>query len=161
KAKGESAAPATDGEFLHRVCLDLTGTIPTSTAARAFLDDPSPYKRERLVDGLMASPEDARRMQDLFDAMLMERPADTHVPGREWRAFLRRSFAANVPYDWLVAQILSADGSDPKTRGAARFYLDRLADPNLLTRDVSRMFLGRDIQCAQCHDHPLIDDYKQ
>ncbi len=66
-----------------------------------------------------------------------------------------------MPYDRLVTEILSADGTDPTKRGAAKFYLDRLADPNLLTRDVGRMFLGRDLQCAQCHDHPLIDDYKQ
>ncbi|HEX3447647.1 MAG TPA: DUF1553 domain-containing protein, partial [Isosphaeraceae bacterium] len=84
-----------------------------------------------------------------------------HVPATDWRAFLRGAFAANLPYNQLVSEILSADGTDPKTRGAAKFYLDRLADPNLLTRDVSRLFLGRDLQCAQCHDHPLIDDYKQ
>ena len=93
--------------------------------------------------------------------MLMERRDDTYVPASEWQDFLRRAFAANLPYDQLVTQILSADGTDPTTRGAAKFYLDRLADPNLLTRDVGRMFLGRDFQCAQCHDHPLIDDYKQ
>jgi hypothetical protein len=161
KIKGEAAAPSTDAEFLHRACLDFTGMIPTSTDARAFVDDSSPYKRARLIDRVMASPEYARRMQDVFDVMLMERRADTHVPAPEWRAFLRRAFAANVPYDRLVAEILAADGSDSAKRGAAKFYLDRLADPNLLTRDISRMFLGRDIQCAQCHDHPLIDDYKQ
>jgi hypothetical protein len=161
KAAGETAAPATDAEFLRRVFLDLAGMIPISTEARAFLDDPSPYKRQKLIDRLMASPEYARRMQDVFDAMLMERRDDVHVPAPEWRAFLRKAFTDNVPYDQLVAQILSADGADPNTRGAAKFYLDRLADPNLLTRDVGRMFLGRDLQCAQCHDHPLIDDYKQ
>jgi len=161
KIKGDAAALSTDAEFLRRVCLDLTGMIPTSADARAFLDDPSPYKRRRLIDRLMAAPEYARRMQDVFDVMLMERRADTHVPTPEWHAFLRRAFAENVPYNRLVAEILAADGTDPKTRGAAKFYLDRLADPNLLTRDIGRMFLGRDLQCAQCHDHPLIDDYKQ
>ena len=135
--------------------------IPTSAEARAFLDDPSAYKRQKLIDRLLAGPEYARRMQEVFDAMLMERRDDTYVPAPEWQGFLRRAFADNLPYDQLVTEILSADGTDPTTRGAAKFYLDRLADPNLLTRDVGRMFLGRDFQCAQCHDHPLIDDYKQ
>jgi hypothetical protein len=161
KMEREAAPSATDGEFLRRVCLDLTGMVPTAAEARAFLDDPSPYKRQKLIDGLMASPQYARHMQNVFDAMLMERRDDKHVPATDWRAFLRGAFAANLPYNQLVSEILSADGTDPKTRGAAKFYLDRQADPNLLTRDVSRLFLGRDLQCAQCHDHPLIDDYKQ
>jgi hypothetical protein len=161
KIDGDAAAQSTDAEFLRRVCLDLAGIIPTAADARAFLDDPSPYKRGRLIDRLLASAEYPRRMQNVFDIMLMERRPNTHVPAAEWRAFLRQAFSENVPYDRLVATILSADGTDPKTRGAAKFYLDRLADPNLLTRDIGRFFLGRDMQCAQCHDHPLIDDYKQ
>ena len=161
KLDGDVAAPATDAEFLRRVFLDLAGMIPTSAQAREFLDDPSPYKRQVLIDRLLAGPEYVRRMQDVFDAMLMERRDDTHVPAPQWQAFLRRSFARNTPYNELVTDILSADGADPTTRGASKFYLDRLADPNLLTRDVGRMFLGRDLQCAQCHDHPLIDDFKQ
>jgi len=161
KIDGDAAAPATDSEYLRRVYLDLAGMIPTSNEARAFLDDPSPYKRRRLIDRLMAGPEYARRMQDVFDVMLMERRDDVHVPAPQWRAFLRWAFAENIPYNQLVAEILSSDGTDPKTRGAAKFYLDRLAEPNLLTRDIGRMFLGRDLQCAQCHDHPLVDDYKQ
>jgi hypothetical protein len=161
KLESDAAPPATDAEFLRRISLDLAGMIPTSAEARAFLDDPSPYKRPKAIDRLLAAPEYARRMQDVFDAMLMERRDDIHVPAPEWQAFLRRAFADNVPYNQLVTEVLSADGTDPKTRGAAKFYLDRLADPNLLTRDVGRMFLGRDLQCAQCHDHPLIDDYKQ
>jgi hypothetical protein len=44
---------------------------------------------------------------------------------------------------------------------AARFYLDRSGDGNLITRDVGRVFFGRDLQCAQCHDHPLVDSYFQ
>ena len=161
KLEGDAAPPATDAEFLRRISLDLAGRIPTSAEARAFLDDPSAHKRQTLIDRLLGSPEYARRMQEVFDAILMERRDDTYVPAAEWQDFLRRAFAANLPYDQLVTQILSSDGTDPTTRGAAKFYLDRLADPNLLTRDVGRMFLGRDLQCAQRHDHPLIDDYKQ
>ena len=104
KMEKEAAPAATDGEFLRRVCLDLTGMIPTAAEARAFLDDPSPYKRQKLIDRLMAGPEYARRMQDVFDAMLMERRDDTYVPATEWRAFLRRAFADNLPYDQLVTR---------------------------------------------------------
>src|SRR4029079_6908678 len=53
------------------------------------------------------------------------------------------------------------DGSDPKTRAGAKFLLDRDLDPTNVTRDLARVFLGRNIQCAQCHDPPLIEDYKQ
>src|SRR5690349_2823985 len=66
KLEGPAAAPATDGEFLRRAALDLTGTIPTAAEARAFLDDPAPYKRERLIDRLLAGPGYVWRMQDVF-----------------------------------------------------------------------------------------------
>src|SRR5438552_2184553 len=49
----------------------------------------------------------------------------------------------------------------PKLRPASRFLLDREAEPILVTRDISRLFLGMNLQCAQCHDHPLVEDYKQ
>lgn len=155
------AAPAADAEFLRRVRLDLTGMIPTADEARAFLDDPSPYKRSRLIDALLESPAYARRMQQVFDVMLMERRPDTHIPSPGWREFLHQAFAENRPYDVLVRQILESDGTEPKTRPAARFMLDREADPNVLVRDVGRLFLGVDLQCCQCHDHLMINDYKQ
>jgi hypothetical protein len=158
---GRLAAPATDGEFLRRACLDLTGIIPTADEARAFLDDPSPYKRERLIDRLLDSPESSRRMQVVFDVMLMERRPDLHVPAAAWEGFLMDAFAENRPLDEVIREILSADGSDPANRGPAKFVLDRGVDPNLLARDVGRLFLGRDLQCTQCHDHILLSDYKQ
>jgi hypothetical protein len=156
-----SAAPATDAEFLRRAWLDLAGMIPTAAEARAFLDDPSPYKRRALIDRLLESPAYARRMQQVFDVMLMERRPDLYVEAKPWREFLHRAFAENRPYDVLVRQILAADGADPASRPSARFLLAREADPNLITRDVGRLFLGMDLQCCQCHDHPLIDGYKQ
>lgn len=158
---GEAAPPATDGEFLRRVMLDLTGAIPTSAEARAFLDDPSPYKRTRLIDRLLESPEFARRMSTVFDIMIMERRPDQHVPTAAWRDYLYTAFRANRPYDEVVREILAADGGSAGPRAAAKFYLDRAGEANVLTRDIGRVFLGIDMQCAQCHDHPLIDDYKQ
>lgn len=158
---GVFAPAATDGEFLRRVHLDLVGVIPTADEARAFLDDPSPYKRAKLIDRLLETPEYARRMATAFDVMLMERRPDQHVPSVQWLEFLRDAFEQNLPFDQLARRILEADGDDPDRRAPAKFYLDRGADPYTLTRDVGRLFLGRDMQCAQCHDHVLIDAYKQ
>ncbi len=155
------AAPATDAEFLRRAWLDLAGMIPTAAEARAFLDDPSPYKRRALIDRLLGSPAYPRRMQQVFDIMLMERRPDLYVEAKPWREFLHQAFGENRPYDVLVRQILAADGNDPAHRSWARFLLAREGDPNLITRDVGRLFLGIDLQCCQCHDHPLIEGYKQ
>lgn len=158
---GPSSPITNDAEFVRRLYLDLTGMIPTADEARSFLDDAAPNKREALIDRLLASPQYARHMAQVFDVQWMERRNDKHVKTPEWQEYLRQSFAANKPYDQLVREILSADGVDPAQRMAARFYLDRDGEPNLLTRDVGRLFFGMDLQCAQCHNHPLIEDYLQ
>ena len=100
-------------------------------------------------------------MATVFDVLLMERRPDKHVPRGQWQEYLRTSFAQNKPWDQLVRDMLSSDGSEPKLRPAAKFFLDRDADANVLTRDISRLLLGMNFQCCQCHDHPLVEDYKQ
>ncbi len=158
----KQAAPlASDAEFLRRIYLDLTGTIPSADEARAFLKDGTPDRRAKLIDRLLASPAFARHMATVFDVLLMDRRPAKFVPAPQWHEFLRASFAAGKPLDQLVQEILAADGADPKTRPAARFYLDRNGEPHQLTRDVSRLFLGMNLQCAQCHDHPLVAGYLQ
>ena len=156
------AAPiSSDEEFVRRIYLDLAGTIPTTEQTRTFLADSSPEKRTSLIDRLLTSPQHARRMQYVLDEMLMERRGGTDVPNADWETWLRESFRENKPWDQLVTEILSADGADEKLRPAAKFYLDRKFDVDLVTRDVGRVFLGVDLECAQCHDHPSIDDYLQ
>lgn len=150
-----------DAEFLRRVYLDLIGTIPTSAEARAFFADQTPNKRELLIDRLIAHPRFARQMSLAFDIWLMERRPSKHVPIADWQKFLHSHFMKNTPLNELARVILAADGTDEKQRAAARFYLDRDGEKNLITRDVGRVFLGRDIQCSQCHDHPLVDDFLQ
>ncbi len=161
-ANAKHIAPrAGDDEFLRRVYLDLVGTTPTVAELNEFLADSAKDKRAKLIDKLLASPGHARRMAWHLDVMLMERGADSKVPRAAWEAYLVAAFAENKPYDALVRELLSADGSDPKTRPAAKFFLDRNLEPHAVTKDIGRIFLGRNMQCAQCHDHPTVDDYKQ
>jgi len=150
---------APDADFLRRASLDLLGVPPTADEAAAFFADAAPDKRARLVDRLLADPRHARHWAEVLDVWLMERRPNSHVPQDDWMAYLLASTRANKSWRQLVREILSADGDDDDPRAAARFALDRGSEPHLLTRDIGRIFLGRDLQCAQCHDHPLVDDY--
>lgn len=150
-----------DYEFVRRIHLDLTGRVPGSDEVRRFVADADPNKRAALIDRLLAGADFSRHFANMLDVMLLERRADKGVPAAEWQKYLFDSVSQNKPYDQLVREILSADGSDPVLRPAVKFYLDRDGEPNLLTRDIGRIFFGVDLQCAQCHDHPLIDDYYQ
>jgi hypothetical protein len=150
-----------DAEFLRRVSLDLIGMPPTADESRAFLADSSENKRAQLIDRLFSSPHFARNLAAVLDVMLMERRPNTHVTADEWQAWLLKAVRENRPWNVLVREILLADGDDPVQRPAARFALDRASEPHVLTRDIGRIFFGRDMQCAQCHDHPLIAGYLQ
>ena len=153
-----------DAEFLRRVHLDLAGCIPRAEETQRFLENTSADKRRALIDRLLAAPEFPQRMADLFHVMLMEGRGDNDA----WGTFLRNSFEKNEPWDRIAQSILDPDADDPKRRGAAYFFTRRLekvgqqrTDFAGVTRDVGRLFLGVDLQCAECHDHLLIDDYKQ
>jgi hypothetical protein len=100
-------------------------------------------------------------MAQIFDVTLMERRAEKHISSSEWLSYLYDFFDHDRPLHQLFDELLSADGIDPERRPAARFLLDREADSHVLARDVGRIAFGRDLQCAQCHDHPLVDDYRQ
>lgn len=160
-AVGPRGAVVDDLTFLRRVTLDLTGRIPSIVESRAFLADKTSDKRTRAIDRLMSNPDYFRNLAVVFDVMLMERRADKHVKNVEFRVWLQEFFQQKKPYNELVHTLLSADGTDEKQRAASAFFLERDVEPNLLTREIGRMFLGIDLQCAQCHDHPLIDDYHQ
>lgn len=154
-----AGALADDAEFLRRVTLDLHGIIPSVEEARAFLADKSPDKRERLVDELLASPRFARHLATTLDVMWAERRPEKIIKLGEWYDYLYQSLAENKPYNVLVREILTADDVKPELRPASKFFHDRDCEPNQLTRDVGRMFFGMDMQCNQCHDHPVVDDY--
>ena len=160
-AVGPLAPVCSDADFLRRVSIDLVGAIPTVDRVRAFLADPSPDKRARLIDELLAAPAHARHVALLLDGMLLERKApgaDMTVP---WREFLMTALAADRPLDQVCGDCLASDGADPATRPAAAFFFAREAEPVQMTRSIGRIFFGRDLQCAQCHDHPNNADIHQ
>src|SRR4051794_9750372 len=67
KEEKVAASPqADDAEFLRRVCLDITGVIPTAERAKAFLDSKDADKRAKLIDELLASKDYGKRMADLW-----------------------------------------------------------------------------------------------
>jgi hypothetical protein len=153
---------ASDAEFLRRATLDLAGTIPTSGRARAFLADADPAKREKLVDALLASPDYARRMEQAITVMFLERRSGGKIPDAQWSEHLRKAFAANEPWDRIVRSMIASDGRADETRPAMKLLADGAGgDPNRMTNDIARLFLGRNLLCAQCHDHPSVKDYKQ
>jgi hypothetical protein len=158
------SAIADDAEFLRRVGLDLRGRIPSVEEVRTFLADKSPDKRTKHIDQMLGGPDYPKRMVDVFHVMYMERLGD-HA---EWTKYLTESFKQNKPWDKLAREMLRADPSDGSSKGAAFFLSKRLenygqnpVDYPALTRDIGRLFLGRNLQCAQCHDHLFIDEYKQ
>ena len=164
RVKGKAASAVSgDGAFLRRVYLDLAGRIPSVEEARAFLRDASTDKRARLIDRLLSGPEYPCHMQEQFHIVLMERLGDN----ADWSKYLLSSFEKNKPWDVMTREILSG-ASEPTAKGAAFFLSKRLEhygenpiDYPALTRDIGRLFLGVNLQCAQCHDHLFITDYKQ
>lgn len=159
-AGGAMAPAADDAEFLRRATLDLTGKIPTADAVRKFLDDKAPEKRTRLIDSLLASEDYPRRMRKAMTVMLLERRLKQADPG--WNRYLEESFQANKPWNQLVAELLFPDDK-PELAPAKQFLsvAGRQRDPHQQTQDVARLFLGRDILCSQCHDHPVVGDFAQ
>jgi hypothetical protein len=158
---GPASPISSAAEFIRRLSLDLRTSVPTPAELRAFLDDAAPNKREVLIDRWLADPQFSLHWAEVLNVMLMERRPDKHVPQAEWIKYLQMSCFQNKPWTQLAREIFTADGTDPNLRPAAKFWLDREAEPHILTRDVGRIFFGMDLQCAQCHDHPLIEHYAQ
>ena len=160
-AADKAVTQANDAEFIRRLYLDLTGRIPTHTAVEQFLDNSDVSKRDQLVDKLLGTPQHALHLQYAFDMMLMQRLPKKHVEPAAWQEYLFTSFLENKTWKQLASELLSADGVETDKRGQARFLLDRNLNIDHTVRDIGRFFLGRDLQCAQCHDHPSVADYLQ
>ena len=152
-------ADATDEQFVRRIYLDAIGRIPTAEEAATFLADTTPMKEKRakLIDKLLYSPGYTMQMYNWMGDML--RAKDTfgkNVPTFTFQDWLKDQLHADRTWDSLVRAMLTADGRICDN-GATGFLLYDAQMPldgvsNLLTT-----FLGANVACAQCHDHPLAD----
>jgi len=156
--KAPLAKSAKDACFLRRVTLDLTGNIPTADKVPDFLKDKSPNKRTQLIDKLIGSGEFATHWTERLSVMLLERLDEGKVTQKEWDDFLRQSLREKPLWDAMVRQMIEAKGQGP-SRPAMKFL--GKADHHAMTEDVARLFLGMDLTCAKCHDHPSVKEWKQ
>ncbi len=150
-----AASPrCSDDEFLRRAYLDITGTIPTADKAREFLDSKDTDKRAKLLDELLADPHYGRRMADIWTAKLF--PADSanrfvlKEPLHKW---FMEEFNKNVPWDKLVTALVTAEGTVEDNPATTYFLANRSVDK--LTDTTAQHFMGIQLQCAQCHNHPF------
>ncbi len=170
----------TDGEFLRRASVDITGTLPTAAEAKNFLEDADPQKRSKLIDDLLNRPAYAKYftlkwgdilrlrggVRDPLDKVEAKRKAaakkklpvmDTMADRADrLQAWIRESLETNKPYDQFVREIVTTTGDTVGADAPAPslWYLE-LKLPQGLVDDTAQAFLGTRIQCAQCHHHPF------
>ncbi len=153
-AKLTASAQSSDEEFLRRVSLDITGVIPSAERAKAFIDDKSPDKRTKLIDELLADPRFGRRMADIWTAKLFPKDSGNRFvlkdPLYKW---LEEEFNKNPGWDTFTTRLVSATGTVAENGAVTYFLANRSVDK--LTDTTAQHFLGIQLQCAQCHNHPF------
>lgn len=146
--------PATDAEFIRRAYLDAAGILPTPKETEAFLKDKSPDKRNRLIDALMKRPEFIDYWAYKWSDLLLVTSNRLSYP-EMWSYYdwIRASVAQDKPWDQFVNQIVTASGNTLQD-GAANYWVIH-RNPIEISENMTEAFLGINITCAHCHNHPL------
>lgn len=145
----------TDAEFLRRASIDLNGRPPSRDELLGFLDDDDPEKRARKIDELLDRPEFGVSWASYWSDAISHRvppPELTFLDYGPFEGWLADRLNVDEPWDRIVRAILSAEGT-VADRPELAFVAFHQADPVKLAAETSRVFLGLQIQCAQCHDH--------
>jgi hypothetical protein len=166
QAKVPASPLADDAEFLRRVCLDLNGTVPTYDRTIAFLMDADPQKRAKLIDELLTRPEYGKLFARQWADLLIKRDFDSNkrldtAPFVNW---LADKLSNGAGWDAVVRDILTSSGKEADTPQAI-FYLanqdNNQPSPAKLVGATGNLFMGIQIQCAECHVHPGVDKWAQ
>ena len=153
----EPSEAASEEEWVRRIYLDLAGRIPTLEEARAFLGDESPRKRSVLVEALLEHEDYVRNFTTIWSNNSIGRGAPRRVSRTGMEKFFREAFAKNRPWNEIVVDIVTASGHYEEN-GAVNYTLAQMqnADEGVqLTAMTTRLFLGLQVQCTQCHNHPF------
>ncbi len=146
---------ASDSEFLRRVCLDLTGVLPPPQRVREFLASTDPRKREKLIDALIASPEFVDywtfRFAELFRVSIFGNGLSPKWMEEYWE-WIRNNVETNRPYDQVARERIASEGYKPPTRHFLPYNV--VGTPADAMAEEVRVFMGRRLDCAQCHNHP-------
>jgi hypothetical protein len=162
KANITPARPADDAEWLRRVYLDLAGRIPSVTEARAFLGDRRADRRTRLVESLLGGQRYPTYFASVWGALLLpETNINIRIQAPAFERWLRDWLASERGYDQMVRELLTTASSPGMARipapnnALAVFYLAKENKPEEIAGAASRLFLGVNLGCAQCHNHPF------
>lgn len=157
-----AASPAADdAEFLRRATLDITGCIPSYAAARTFLEDQDPDKRRKLIDNLLADQAYGRRFGAVWKRLIQPKPDSLGKPGVDRiTPWLAEQFNANRGWHEIVHELLTTEAN--LAREPQAYFLAVNSEsfdpkPNLLTASTAKLFLGVQLACAECHDHPFAE----
>lgn len=153
---GVVAAPeAGEANLIRRLMLDLAGRIPTTAEVQAYTASKAPDKRVQLIDRLLGSGEFLAHQENEFDTLLM------YGTSGNLRQYLSAALKQRRGWDRIFRELVAARGDTADTKGSDEFLKARAKDTDRLTNDVSMLFFGVNISCTQCHDHPLVDEWKQ
>ena len=168
RAAGITPAPrAEPHELLRRIYLDLLGRIPTPEEATAYLNDADPDRHHKLIDALLVHPEMPVYWRGVFHHWLNGSLEERRFGEEEFLNYLEKRLRENAPWDRVARELLDPDAGDPIGAAAAYFLAsrlsggDRAAQLDSMTVAVSSVFFGVQMQCAKCHDHPFVADWKQ
>jgi hypothetical protein len=160
----QPAAPATEEEWCRRVYIDLVGRIPSVDELDAHLAGSSETRRVDLVNHLLGEEmvdEYARNWTDIWTTVLIGRDTENERVNRSgMRQWLRRVLAKNIPYDDFVTELVTATGVNKSGQkgfnGATNFLSGKLDENGVqATAKTAQVFLGMQVQCTQCHNHPF------
>ncbi len=148
--------PATDAEFIRRAYLDAAGILPRPRELEEFLKDSSPDKRARLIDKLLARPEFVDYWAYKWSDLLLV-SSNKLSPDAMWAYYnwIRQSVATNEPWDRSVREIIMASGNSLENGAANYWVIHRV--PIDVAENATQAFLGINISCAHCHNHPLAE----